>query len=144
MRRLLALLLCLSITSLVTAEAPPDLRLRWKDSSSPVRGPAGAKIDLAYELTNIGGSPAFAVIVKAHTTVGPIGTPSRIQPGPAAGATMRKKVSFPLVRGMREICVDAVLQHRASSDPPEPNLENNRICRAISVDPQSASGEVSR
>ena len=130
--------------SLRAGDPPPDLRLRWKEPAAPVQGRAGAKVDLAYELTNIRGSPAFAVIVKAQTTVGPIGTAARIQPGPAAGAAMQRKVSFALVRGMREVCVDAVLQHRGGGDPPDPNPQNNRICRPITIVPQSANEEVSR
>jgi hypothetical protein len=140
----LTVILSLAAATLLAGDAAPDLRLRWKEPSVPIHGRTGTKVDLAYELTNIGASGAFAVIVKAQTSLGPIGAPARIQPGPDAGATLQRKVSFVLARGMREICVDAVLQLRSGSDPPEPNLANNRVCRPLTVDPQSASEEVSR
>jgi hypothetical protein len=124
------------------AGGAPDLALRWTGGGAAVRGAHGTTADLRFELANAGTAPAFAVIVKAQTTVGPVGQPVRLQPGPAAGATMQRSVTFALVRGMREICIDAVLQRRGDGDPPDPNPENNRICRAIAVDPQPTSQEV--
>jgi hypothetical protein len=127
--------------SAAAADVPPDLRLQWTGKEATVRGVVGAKVDLEYELSNIGGSPAFAVIVRAQTTVGPVTAPIRIQPGPKPGAGTKRKVSFTLVRGMREICIDAALQHRDGGEPPEANFDNNRICRAISIDAQTARSE---
>ena len=128
----------------VGAENAPDLLLRWMAPAGPVRGVAGTAVELHYELTNAGGGVAFAVIVRAQTTVGEIGQPARLQPGPAAGAAIRRKVAFSLVRGMREICVDAVLQNRGGEDPPETNVANNRVCRAITVESASSSEEASQ
>lgn len=143
-RRAIALALILWAAAISRAERAPDLLLRWTSSSAPVHGRAGSVVELPYELTNAGGAPAFAVILRTQTTVGPLGEPVRLQPGPAAGATVGRKVSFALVRGMREICVDVALQNRSGADAPEANLANNRICRAITVDPQSASEEPSQ
>jgi hypothetical protein len=134
----------LGVIPVEAADAPPDLRLRWIPAASPVRGSVGETAELQYELSNAGGSPAFAVIVRVQTTVGPVGQPVRLQPGPAAGASMSRKVTLALVQGMREICIDAALQNRGGSDPPEANLENNRICRAISIAPQSGSEEATK
>jgi hypothetical protein len=121
------------------APAPADLRLQWggKEKSSEVRGRAGTTVEVPYEISNVGGSPAFAVVVTARTTVGPVGAPARIQPGPPSGGTVSRRASFALVRGMRELCIDAVLQQRAGTEPPDPDLANNRICRPIAVAPQS-------
>src|SRR5687767_4585935 len=113
----MALLASAAVSLSTAADTPPDLRLRWTTAGASVAGAAGTTADLQYELTNVGGSAAFAVILKAQTTVGASGQPVRLQPGPAAGASMQRKVSFALVRGMREICVDAVLQTRGRGEP---------------------------
>jgi hypothetical protein len=142
--RWLVTILILNAATPVVAANAPDLLLRWTTPGGPVRGVAGTAVELHYELTNAGGDPAFAVIVRAQTTIGEIGQPARLQPGPAAGAAIRRKVAFSLVRGMREICVDAVLQNRGGEDPPETNIANNRVCRAITVESPSSSEETSR
>lgn len=137
----IALLASAAVSLSSAADTPPDLRLRWTTPGASVAGTAGITVDLQYELTNAGGSAAFAVILKAQTTVGAAGPPVRVQPGPVAGASMQRKVSFALVPGMREICVDALLQTRGRGEPPEANLENNRICRAVTVNPQTQPEE---
>ena len=140
----IALLTSAAVSLTAAADTPPDLRLRWSTAGTSVGGTAGSSAALEYELANVGGSGAFAVVLNAHTTVGRVGPPERLQPGPAAGATVKRKVSFALVRGMREICVDATLQTRGERDPLEANLENNRICRAVIVHPPTRSEEKSR
>jgi hypothetical protein len=139
-----ALLTSAAVSLPLAAAPPPDLHLLWSTAGASVSGAAGSSASLEYELTNIGGSPAFAVILKAHTTVGPVGPPLRLQPGPAAGASVQRKVTFALVRGMREICVDATLQTRGEREPPEANLQNNRICRAVVINTPARSEETSR
>ena len=126
---------------LVAATRPADLRVLWGNDAASVQGHAGTNVELPYEVTNMGGTAAFAIVVTARTTVGSIGTPSRIQPGPQPGSAVVRKVSFALVRGMREICIDAVLQHRVGGEPPDPDLTNNRICRAISMLPEPRASE---
>lgn len=139
-----ALLASAVLSFSVAADPPPDLRLQWTTAGTPVSGVAGSSAELDYELTNVGGSRAFAVILNVHTTVGRVGPPLRLQPGPAAGASVQRRVSFALVRGMREICVDATLQTRGEREPLEANLQNNRICRAVVVQPPTRSEETSR
>lgn len=115
------------------ATTPADLRVRWESPEATVEGRAGMNVELSYEVANVGGAPAFAVVVSARSTVGAVGPPVRIQPGPKAGDAVKRKVSFALVRGMRELCLDAALQQRAGGEPPDPDLTNNRICRAITI-----------
>ena len=148
-RAALSLILAAAMAApLPAAPAPADLRLQWAGEAAairrPVKGTAGTTVALPYEIVNVGGSDAFAVVVTSRTTVGPVGTPTRIQPGPQPGKAIGRKVSFALVRGMREICVDASLQHRAGGEPPDPDVANNRICRAIEVTPQQARSEEDR
>lgn len=145
-RRAISLILAVAVAAPLMADpAPADLRLQWAGGTaadgSPVRGAAGTSVSLPYEIVNVGGSGAFAVVVTSRTTVGSVGTPTRIQPGPQPGKAVGRKVSFALVRGMREICVDAALQHRAGGEPPDPDVANNRICRAIEVTPQPSRSE---
>lgn len=139
-----ALLTSAAVSLSVAADTPPDLHLQWSKTGSSVSGAAGSSAHLEYELTNVGGSGAFAVILNVYTTVGRVGPPLRLQPGPAAGASVQRKVSFALVRGMREICVDATLQTRGEREPLETNLQNNRICRAVVIHPPTRSEESSR
>lgn len=132
---IVGVLLIASPLAAMVATAPADLRVQWADRAPAVEGSAGTNVELAYEVSNVGGAAAFAVVITARTTVGPIGAPLRIQPGPREGSAVRRKVTFALVRGMREICLDAVLQHKTEGEPPDPDLTNNRVCRSITIVP---------
>lgn len=137
MRRLSLLLTLIAAAALVADTAPADLRLQWIGPPTAVRGSAGQTVDLRFEIRNVGGRDAFATIVKAHTTLGPLNSPQRVQPGPRAGASVERKLAVPLASGMREICVEASLQHRTDGDPPDPSPKDNRICRAVNVAPEA-------
>ncbi len=134
-----AFLSLLAISAAAAESAPSDLRLEWVDTLPVVEGTAGATIELKYLLRNLGGRDAFAVILKSHTSLGPAGAPLRLQPGPAAGRAMERKLALPLAIGMRELCIEASLQNRQSDEPADPNLRDNRICRAVRV--TEAQGE---
>jgi hypothetical protein len=124
--------LLLTVTSL--AEAPADLRLQWMTlPATPLRGAAGETVEIRYSLRNVGGTAAFAAIVKAQTSLGALGQPVRVQPGPGAGASVDRKLSVALANGMRELCLDALLQQKSETDPPDPNLKDNRICRTVEI-----------
>ena len=117
--------------------APPDLRLSWVDGrgsrpgGSPLRGSPGRTIRLRYQVRNVGGSDAFAVVVSAATALGPIGLPMRFEPGPDAGARIDGVLDLALADGMREVCLEARLQTVRPEDPGDPNPADNRLCRPI-------------
>jgi hypothetical protein len=121
--------------------APPDLRLEWVEAghttreAAPVSGRPGETLRLPYQIRNVGGSDAFAVIVAAYTTLGPLGQAERLQPGPRAGQDTPRQLTLPLARGMREVCLDVHLQTLNVSDPQDPNPSDNRLCRRVDVTP---------
>lgn len=125
----------------LAAEArPPDLRLEWAPggpaaSAEPLRGRPGETVRVDYRLRNVGGSDAFVAVVEARTALGPVGGPQRLQPGPAAGATIERRLSLALATGMRELCVDARLQTVEPEEPGDPNQRDNRICREVEIEP---------
>ena len=135
---LAALLVC---TAAGGTKAPADLRLQWADNGSALDGKAGDTIDVRFALRNVGGSDAFAVILKTHTTLGPYGQSARLQPGPRAGESLDRRVSLPLATGMKELCVEASLQTVALDEPRDPNLGDNRICRAVTVTSRAPRSE---
>jgi hypothetical protein len=121
------------------APAAPDLRLEWLDAGSgtrdmgPVTGRAGETVRVPYQIRNVGGSAAFAIIVAAHTTLGPLGRPERLQPGPKAGEDMSRSLVLPLARGVREVCLDVRLQTRNVDDAQDRNPSDNGLCRRVEV-----------
>jgi hypothetical protein len=137
MKRTPLLLLVLAAMPIRAGDAPADLRLQWVGPPAAVRGPAGSTMELRFQIRNVGGKDAFATIVKAHTTLGPLNAPARVQPGPRAGALVERKLAVALADGMREICVEASLQNRSDGDPPDPNPVDNRICRPVNVAPEA-------
>jgi hypothetical protein len=94
-------------------------------------------VEVDYLLRNVGGAAAWAVLVSAATTLGPVGTPARLQPGPGAGEGVRRRLALALAEGQREVCVEARLQTLNADDPGDPEPADNRRCRAIVV----AAGE---
>jgi hypothetical protein len=122
------------------APAPADLRLEWllEDgvvAEAPVvQGAPGEVVELAYRLRNVGGQEAFAAVVRADTALGPVGAAERLEPGPEAGKSFRRVLALPLAEGMRELCLQARLQNRRAEDPPDPNPDDNRVCRRVVVD----------
>jgi hypothetical protein len=112
--------------------APPDLRLEWREPAAVI-GAAGETVDVRFRLRNVGGSPAFAVVQKTHSALGPYGQPVRLQPGPKAGQTLERTVSLALATGMKELCIEVALQTVDVDDPSDPNVADNRICRAIQI-----------
>jgi len=133
--------LLVSAASASTAvDAPPDLRLEWliggrpTTTAEPVSGRAGETLRLPYQLRNVGGSRAFAVEITAYTTLGSLGRPERVEPGPRAGEEMPRWLDLPLARGMRQVCLVARLQTLNEDDPRDPNPADNRLCRTVRVD----------
>lgn len=130
----------------LAVDAPPDLRLEWlvhghpTTTAGPVSGRAGVTLRLAYQLRNVGGSQAFAVEISAYTTLGSLGEPQRVEPGPRAGEEMPRWLDLPLARGMREVCLIARLQTLNEDDPRDPNPADNRLCRSVRVDPDPSKG----
>lgn len=114
---------------------PPDLRLEWLDPAEAIEGTAGETVELRYQLRNIGGRDAFAVVVRAHTSLGEPRRPERLQPGPKAGEKADRKLPLALAVGMREICIDVTLQNLSAEEPGDANVKDNRICRPIRVTP---------
>ena len=135
----IAVLTVLTPTSLPATAAPPDLFLEWLVDgravidSPDLTGRAGETVRIEYRIRNIGGTAAFAVIGQAQTALGRVGAPIRIQPGPDAGAHIDRHLDLPLARGMREICIDVQLQTLAADDPKDPDTDNNRRCRHVTV-----------
>jgi len=133
------ILAALTPTGLTAAEAPPDLFLEWlvdgraTVDAPDIIGPAGATVRLKYRIRNIGGTSAFAVVGRAQTALGRVGAPIRIQPGPDAGSHVDRHLDLPLAQGMREICIDVRLQTLAADDPKDPDTDNNRRCRRVTV-----------
>jgi|SRR5687768_16040954 len=120
------------------APLPADLRLEWRDPRNVIEGSAGDTVEVRYRLRNIGGRDAFAVVVRAHTSLG-AGSPERLQPGPKAGASHERHLSIALATGMRELCIEAMLQNLDATDPPDPNPRDNRICSPVHVAPGKES-----
>lgn len=143
MRAPLGLLLSLACLAtapcsrLASAAPPPsaDLRLEWKDGDATITGPAGLAVSVPYRLGNLGNRAAFAVVLRTTTTLGQLHPAIRLQPGPRPGESSARSVELTLAAGMRVLCVDAQLQSLAVDEPPDPNPDNNRICRPIRVDP---------
>lgn len=125
--------LLLAAAELSGEAGAPDLRLEWKDRGDAISGRAGSSVALSFLVRNVGSAPAFATVLRIHTSLGRLGEAVRIQPGPSRGASIERTVTVPLAAGMRELCVEAVLQSRAPDDPVDPNPNDNRICRAIRV-----------
>ena len=118
---------------LIAAAPPPaDLRVLWSDKGGDLEGDAGATVPIAYTIRNVGGRDAFSVVIRTTTALGPA-APVRLQPGPAAGATFERTGAISLALGMRELCIDVTLQNVSVEDPPDPNLNDNRICRGVKV-----------
>jgi hypothetical protein len=113
--------------------APVDLRLEWVGGSAAVSAAAGETVTVNYKLRNGGESDAFAVVLRAVGSLGPLGNPVRLHPGPKAGQLMERRLSFNAAAGLREVCVDATLQNLNRDDPADPTPSNNRICRAVEV-----------
>jgi hypothetical protein len=118
---------------LLATATPPDVRLDWINAADVITGEAGATIEMRYSVRNVGGAPAFAVVLRNVTSLGPLGEPLRVQPGPEPGKKMDRVLSFALAPGMRELCVEATLQNRNLDDPLDPTPSNNRICRVVRV-----------
>ncbi len=119
--------------SAAVASAPPDIRLEWTGGAGPIEGKAGQTIELTYVVRNVGGTEAFAVVLRGLSSLGPTGDPVRIQPGPAAGRRIDRRSTMALASGMRELCIEATLQNRNRDDPLDPTPSDNRICRVVRV-----------
>lgn len=128
------------------AAASADLRLEWLLEERPTRkapvieGSAGEVILLPYRVRNVGGRDAFALVIRADTALGAVGAPERLEPGPEAGEAVQRSLALPLAAGMRELCLEARLQNRRAEDPPDPNTEDNRICRRVEVEHSLGAG----
>ena len=131
----------------VSSEMPPDLLMEWvvvgkgQVQAPPIEGESGSTKTVTYRVRNIGGSAAYAVFLRAHTALGPLGPTARLRPGPKAGAEIDRRLRVPLAKGMRELCVEARLQILESADPVDPNPRNNRVCRTIRVVESASSTE---
>ena len=143
-------LLLLAASLAGASQPPPDLHLEWLHEGRPTReapdleGRPGQTRSLAYVLRNVGGSPAFAVVISESTTLGRLGLARRVQPGPAPGDSMTRTLRFALAEGIREVCVHVTLQTTRVTDPEDPNPENNVLCRRVRVQPRgpdAGSGE---
>lgn len=128
-----------ALVARMAATAPPDIRLEWVGGAAAVDAEAGATVELRYLVRNTGGSEAFAVVLRSFSSLGPLGDPVRIQPGPAAGASVGRKLSFAAAGGIREVCVEASLQNRNRDDPLDPTPSDNRICRVVRVKPRQTA-----
>lgn len=126
---------------LLATVAPPDVRLDWINAPDVITGEAGKTIEIRYTVRNVGGSPAFAVVLRNVSSLGALGEPVRVQPGPEPGRKMERSLSFALASGMRELCVEATLQNRNLDDPLDPTPSNNRICRVVRVTERSQEGQ---
>jgi hypothetical protein len=126
---------------------PPDLRVEWVSSGAPtregepVRGKAGEVRRLEYQVRNVGGADAFAIILAAQTALGPFGKPVRIEPGPQPGRLLRRTLELPLAEGMREVCIEAALQTSNADDPHDPNPQDNRLCRRVEIRKEADHGD---
>jgi|GEM_PF-5339133 len=137
------LLLWMAVSSLGHADdppaPPPDLRLEWLidgrrgRTADAVRGSAGEVVRLDFVLFNVGGSPAFAALLSATTTLGPLPASQRLQPGPAPGQSVRRSLRLPLAAGVRQVCVQVRLQTAHAADPGDPNPDDNLLCRDVIV-----------
>jgi hypothetical protein len=92
-----------------------------------------------YVLRNVGGRDAFAAVIRAFTALGPVGQVLRLEPGPAAGDGVDLKLQLPVAAGMREVCVEASLQGRSSTEPADPHQGDNRTCQAVVVTEEAGS-----
>lgn len=118
---------------------PPDLRLEWMEGGrattdgSDVVGVAGQRVSLAYQVRNVGGSDAYAVVISAYTALGRLGQRLRLQPGPAVGRALRRQLEMTLARGMRQLCLEVRLQTLEADEAQDPNPDDNRLCRRLEV-----------
>lgn len=110
----------------------PDLGLDWpEEPNTAARRDSAAGGTFRYRLYNQGDGDAYAVIVEAHTALGPLHPPQRLEPGPRAGETIDSEEHFSVVDGMQELCLEVRLQTLAADAPQDRNPANNRICRDI-------------
>ena len=141
--RLVTLVLALAVPSPARASeagaTPPDLRLEWVidgrrvRTPDAVRGTAGEVLQFEYVLLNVGGAPAFAAVLSATTTLGPLPASHRLQPGPQPGQSVRRSLRLALATGMRQVCVQVRLQTARAADPGDPSPEDNLLCREVIV-----------
>lgn len=128
------------------AAAPADLRLEWLENgahlrdAAPLRGEVGETKRVSYLLSNVGGDDTFAAILSVRTTLGPQGRPRRLEPGPEAGEAWRQELALPLAAGLREVCIEVRLQTLQASDAPDPNTEDNSLCRRVLVETGESRG----
>lgn len=115
------------------APAPADIRLEWLGSTEAIESEVGKTVEVRYVIRNTGGRPVFAVVLKTLTSLGPLGEPIRIQPGPEPGKRIERKLSFAVAAGIREICIEGALQNRNRDDALDPTPGDNRICRVVRV-----------
>lgn len=127
------LAIALLLSSMVATPAPADIRLEWIGGAAPIEGSPGRTVELHYAVRNVGGSEAFAVVVRGLSSLGPTGDPIRLQPGPAPGKKIERRSVIALATGMRELCIEATLQNRNRDDPLDPTPSDNRICRIVKV-----------
>lgn len=134
MRARTLILIASFAASAARAESPPDLRLEWIGGPTLVRGTTGDTVDLRYRIRNLGGRDAFASVLKTLSSLGAVGEPLRIQPGPAAGRHLDGPLKIVLATGMRELCIEILLQNRTREDPADPTPGDNRACRPVKVE----------
>ncbi len=118
-------------------QPPADLLIEWvtesRHPSPPIEGESGTSVDVGYRVRNIGGSDAYAVLIRSHSALGPLGQPIRLHPGPKAGRGIERTLRVPLARGMRELCVEGRLQTLGTDPHEDPSPNNNRACRPIRI-----------
>lgn len=130
----------------VEGASAPDLRLEWKVGSRSTRtapsleGESGTQLRIAYRIRNVGGRDAWAVFVRAYTTLGTVGPEARLRPGPGAGRALERQIVLTLAQGMRELCLEARLQQLDIQESPEANTDDNRLCRRIRVTDPDGGG----
>ena len=113
-------------------DAAPDLCLEWRrDPGLPLRGAGHESVEFEVRIRNLGRGGAFAVILAAAAGDRSLGQPSRIEPGPAAGAYIDRSVRLRLPPDLDQLCLTARLQTLQIDDPRDPRQADNRICRRI-------------
>jgi hypothetical protein len=117
-------------------QPPADILIEWVDvepEAVPLEGESGTTTEVKYRVRNIGGTDAYAVLIRSYTALGPLGPSIRLRPGPRAGRDIERTLTVPLARGMRELCIEGRLQALDSTATEDPSPQNNRACRPIRI-----------
>ncbi len=130
---LLVVLLFVSSAMAANDSNAPDLRLDWPGAKA-IAGRDQEKLTLRYRVLNHGSRDAFAVIVESFTNGKTIHHNHRFEPGPRKGQSIRGDLTITLTLDLKEICLEAKLQTLRVDDPIDPNPQDNRVCRPVSVE----------